>query len=104
MQETKTTWTPGPWNRELRGQAGFYIGIPERLVAGIQGTDAEAAANSHLIQAAPELYEALEAALQVFDELAEIGRINGAVTVRSWLDHSATAHQLQDALKKARGE
>lgn len=77
-------WTPGPWafeiipwNDEERNQpqsewTGLYIG-PEGEFGGIDHTifegafahgmrDGDPEADAHLIAAAPELYEALEAA------------------------------------------
>lgn len=51
--------TPGPW--EKRGSA-MVVMTPEGLHTFAVGrTNAEAEANAHLIAAAPELYEALQA-------------------------------------------
>lgn len=89
----KTKFTPGPWFAECVGSGGAYdnpVDVYEvtnqytRIAEGIFKRDA------HLIAAAPELYEALEAALPVMERRApDFDVVNAAIRA---------------ALKKARGE
>ena len=74
MSETK--WAPGAWNL-MRTETGYTIGPNQQLrgdyVADVHEhqsgamSDEEAAANAHLIAAAPELYEALESLMDALD-------------------------------------
>ena len=59
--------TPGPWS--VGGPTGFvnqvYI---EPAIGAVYGSGDEAQANAHLIAAAPELLEALQEALEDWDD------------------------------------
>lgn len=97
-------WTPGPWRA---GHFSSVVGCPvvaqpdparnSIIVAGTRGAVAsesdafvaEIVANAHLIAAAPDLYEALEALLQ--------GGQPAWVDPPEWI-------AARDALAKARGE
>lgn len=58
------SFTPGPWEIEVT-DLGEYINAPDgSTIAGIWFVGEPTKANAHLIAAAPELYEALEKALQ----------------------------------------
>lgn len=82
---TDTKFTPGPWDFEPSGKEAGYIGFPDGsgFYAAIRERD------GHLIAAAPELYEALEAAA------------NSAGFQYMW---PATRSKVEAALAKARGE
>lgn len=97
MSETK--FTPGPWKWQKAGEDDQPYLAPDILLVaydggGPDGVDPSDAANAHLIAAAPELYDALEAALAQWDDTC--GRILDASNPH-W---SNTARA---ALAKARG-
>ena len=93
-------FTPGPWR--LDGSSSIYalnLEGPNRFYANVQSgwstagrnrtSEAELAANAHLIAAAPELLEALEKAESLFDHTFAMG---------------GTIHkQIKAAIAKARG-
>lgn len=69
---SKEKWTPGPWvvvdgsltdNISVNSVDGDYYIATTHGWAGIDADDDTCAANSHLISAAPELYEALQNAI-----------------------------------------
>ena len=74
-QAARQTPTPGPWVVEGNAENGFVIGAGDGgghsacSIASIHGTNVghreEAAANAHLIAAAPELLAALKALIRV---------------------------------------
>jgi hypothetical protein len=62
----KNSWTPGPWRTESRG-GSYPVSVvssdrPDKIVGPFcGGSTPEDTANAHLIAAAPDLYEALDA-------------------------------------------
>lgn len=93
---TETKFTPGPWQTHISEVRGDLCVISER--AWICGEilnrvrsipEEEARANAHLIAAAPDVYEALEAAA------------NSAGFQYMWPN---TRSKIEAALAKARGE
>lgn len=94
---SKTKWTPGPWAVTggdgtpcVSDPFGLDVGWPSRRKGY------PALANAHLIAAAPELYEALELALPIIEELD---------TCRDDEDDPIPlVAQIRSALAKARGE
>lgn len=57
----KVAWTPGPW--KVANGSPFYVGNDGLWIASAMGVRGEqGAANMRLIAAAPDLYEALQAA------------------------------------------
>ena len=100
MSERK--WTPGKWSvyeveRETywpgidAGRTSIVVWGDQQENNGVQGdTLEEAKANAHLIAAAPDLYEALQAMLDYCN--AECG------------SKIYPGHQAYEALAKARGE
>jgi hypothetical protein len=68
MQEAQHT--PGPWDRGFAGHGGEYIGTDDEVIAQVaQGPRCKA--NAKLIEAAPELLEALEAVNETFRALSK---------------------------------
>lgn len=72
MQETKTTFTPGPW-RAIGGDSVYTddssTGAYDRSLADLSTgplSASEKAANARLMAAAPELYGALRAFVAVY--------------------------------------
>lgn len=96
---TETKWTPGPWQAlfEQGLRADFYhirsVEHPDwRICTGPNWANehtAENIANAHLIAAAPDLYEALEAAIAT------------DMTMDRWV---AVVRDAKAALSRARGE
>ncbi len=101
-------WTPGPWNvTDFRGTAGIvHTGIAKTrtfreiaesaAVVFAQHSDygePTTRANLHLIAAAPDLYSALEAIMQL-----------RTITNELFFQDSALWEDAKDALAKARGE
>lgn len=99
---TPSVPTPGPWTCDGYPEGQVYEvsgGQDERLICccefELEDDDcawppmAESRANAHLIAAAPELYEACEAAFKF------LGGVDGAATLRD---------QLLNALSKAEGK
>ena len=92
-------FTPGPWT--VGGKFGTRVLVGENVLSdmwnipGPGGVD-EGKANAHLIAAAPDMYEALEAAI------LEYGKPGGPWNVPSspgtWIDKAKAA------IVKARGE
>lgn len=87
MSDTK--WTPGPWvvvdgsltgNISVNSVDGDYYVATTHGWAGIDSDDDTCAANSHLIAAAPELYEALHNA--VASGLPEVVRQEAVAALR----------------------
>src|SRR6185369_4458802 len=95
MSETK--WTPGPWQVEaaypddVRAVGGVSPVAQAYVVPANQGGAAARRANARLIAAAPDLYEACEAALE-YSEASEGG------------GYTSLNKQLRAALAKARGD
>ena len=76
------THTPGPWSISTDGEATGVI----YALRGFEWDDicvitprCEAAANAHLIAAAPEMLEALEYAIVQVPELASVPGIDAAI-------------------------
>lgn len=100
----ETRFTPGPWHtakmhpRHVCNKVGFKVAKCLEVTKGLPGlvvSREEAKANAHLISAAPELYEALAAA----EELYQIGLITAS---NELINRVAAARRA--ALAKARGE
>lgn len=106
-------FTPGPWTaepRQTRDDNGHYLtyevadaqgrcvvefsntSVSELNYDGESQWDEQSRANAHLISAAPELYAALESALEQFELLAKEPATN------PW------CVQMRAALSKARGD
>lgn len=98
MSETK--FTPGPWEAVSFNGNSLVVTeliVNEKEAIALLGTCGEKEqANAHLIAAAPDMYEALEAAV------SEYGKPGGPWNVPSepgtWIDKARAA------LAKARGE
>lgn len=96
---TDTAHTPGPWKCGLYG--GFYIedSMGERTRPTQPDMD--------LIASAPQLYEALEHALEIItkhvDPLA-LGITEGNEQYPSWPTLVEEMHYMENAIKAARGE
>lgn len=102
---TETKFTPGPWQTHISEVRGDLCVISER--AWICGEilnrvrsipEEEARANAHLIAAAPELYAALETAIEEINHLRKFAGDNGAM-----IDDTDFVEGIA-ALAKARGE
>lgn len=112
MNETKTAFTPGPWANQMALQG--VVASREAIVAEIKGrTPAEREANANLIEAAPEMYEALEDLLGSAYQNDDDGmRICKHCYMSSDPDPSVQADHFLDcpvvpaeaALKKVRGD
>lgn len=101
----ETKWTPGPWKAGRPDMATMVDGAPSKWIyAGeqyvacasgrIDGPFDKVMANAHLIAAAPDLYEALDWAIQSWDEHNKHGfNMQG-----DWVQDARAA------LAKARGE
>jgi phage tail protein X len=93
---TDTKWTPGPWEvRTENGAIRVYYGKTIAI------TDQMFEANAHLVAAAPELYEALKAMADDYEEF-----VYNPATDR-WdvpLFNKPVHDMARAALAKARGE
>lgn len=96
-----TKFTKGPWELFLTGdERCIYIGLDlfgssNKVVTTVDCDDlpeAEAQANSRLIAAAPELYEALDDLVRITDDGFNLTSISVAIQIA------------RAALAKARGE
>lgn len=92
-------WTPGPWWVEGEVVCApdgdnfpWYVAIAERC--GYPNDQSRA--NAHLIAAAPELYEALEALSEHFTQVVKAFRVDS--------EEHETLVAARAALAKARGE
>lgn len=99
MSEKKNKHTPGPWVGETAKSHGANITIYGTEAGDAvdvcdvvyRGDETQVEANAHLIAAAPDMLEALEAAL--------------AYLVMAGTDHAEpTRATIRAAIKKARGE
>ena len=95
--------TPGPWRIERRdGQAhgfGIYHGINTFVVSPHTGVIDES--DAHLIAAAPDLLEALEAMRRMIDRAHEDGILTLGNLPR---DYTLIERSADAAIRKARGE
>jgi hypothetical protein len=68
--ETKTKWTPGPWDAHIHSWADRMFPIipasDSRAVAMVGATGLPNDANARLIAAAPDLYEALASVMALY--------------------------------------
>lgn len=121
---TETRFTPGPWRRQTGSNIGNAVeGFSHvcdeydagyRTVALFQAAiptpkyddlEANAEANGNLIAAAPELYEALEAALELEALIVERMTCPDESQRRSCQSEiDGTTEMIRAALAKARGE
>jgi hypothetical protein len=103
MSELKAT--PGPW---LLGQSAVYADVNGDKVALplFLGPDRvnEEIANSYLIAAAPELYEALAEAVKTIDHLNDALAETNTWPDRKWDTVDNTNLERKALLAKARGE
>ena len=94
---TETKWTPGPWKIDEYGRVTADASGCALNAVGVTGfcltTSDEAAANTRLAAAAPELFEALDDLLSELDSTPEID-------LSSWGVSTAKARA---ARAKARG-
>ncbi len=99
-----TKFTPGPWNAGFSHQGAFrvYAGsMDDAIVAncnvvGGVATGLEAAANTSLIAAAPDLYKELAHIVSLLEPMEESGSLQ--------VPGRATRNAARAALAKARGE
>ena len=105
----ETKWTEGSWE-----VASYHTGTVKaagQLIATVFGDDPECepderqAANTNLIAASPDLYEALERAKAGFEMEAHwLGLHSNADVRKQASDMRKEAEYCSDALAKARGE
>jgi hypothetical protein len=106
MSETK--FTPGPWHKDERSDvyvrdsegdyiAGTYAPMPKRKRA-----KGENEANAHLIAAAPDMYEELECARDVFRFYQSHHEFKGGTEKAIW--NKEIADRIDRLLAKARGD
>lgn len=106
MSETK--FTPGPWHKDersdiyVRDSEGDYIAETYAPMPKRKRAKGENEANAHLIAAAPELYEALEKAAEVFRAYQSHHEANRHTDKAE--RNKFYAEQIEAALTKARGE
>jgi len=98
MSDSKEKFTPGPWKIQKSISGVHPIAAPGIRAHITYVNDVE---NAHLIAAAPEMYEALEALISAMDDvLYNADRVPDCIV--------AVAQEAMDkanaALKKARGE
>lgn len=106
-----TKWTPGPWKHYDDSDSvtrRHEIVALGKTVARIYCSEPEVDPyNAHLIAAAPELYEALEAVMKLIDDGMLVRNISGDHQ-SNWavkqLPLVQTLQQVNTALSKARGE
>jgi hypothetical protein len=90
---TERKWTKGPWQWRNHPTEGID-GVIEPYTCQGEGFVEVSEGNAHLISAAPDLYEALEHALDCWEEHCKHGyNMQG-----DWV------HDAREALAKARGE
>jgi hypothetical protein len=105
-EENKPKWTPGPWFIDWEPVGDEDVGVTGYEPSGhfVHGEPhspnyvyLDRSANAHLIAAAPDLYEALDAVLQQYwpDDFP-------SDPIQFGVDHPA--HMARVALAKARGE
>ena len=95
----ETKWTPGPWHvLKARGYAHGPVDKNNAPVVTWTGMarprQEDGMANAHLIAAAPELYEALEEALETIHALIDEG----------YMAYIHQRERIEYAMAKARGE
>lgn len=95
-----TKWTPGPWSIDEYGHVRDALNKPVELsgaslVCGHRPGSDPAFANTRLLAAAPELYEALAAVVDLADKdpFSSVGHM---------VEH--VVPQIREVLAKARGE
>lgn len=94
----ETRFTPGPWMRDPEDK--LRITTEELLNAGDYIATVETYADARFIAAAPDLYAALEAMLEVHGVTQEYADKHIEIP-QSWVEVSEIARA---ALKRARGE
>ncbi len=108
---SETRFTPGPWRLDAEevatvlGPDGFMTA--DCLILSVRKgapTDKRCRANAHLIAAAPDLYAAVKAAVEAYDEMvASLGDDDTSEPAPGSLD-SPDITLARAALAKARGE
>ena len=99
---TREKWTQGPWRVFVTpyvAQTQVRDDENEIVVAAVPRRDGTADANAHLIAAAPELYEALDAVLRAYIE--PWAKADSAFQAAAQQAATLAVHA---ALRKARGE
>lgn len=87
---TKRKWTDRPWSAIHLGRNTWVIECADGLIASVEHwSSAVDKADAHLIAAAPDLYEALEASTKQLEQLG----VKGGQIIRNL-----------SAMSKARGE
>lgn len=107
----KPKFTPGPWFARKTGGLKldqFVCTSDHDCIANMDSggggfTIDEVDANTHLIAAAPEMYEALVTALEFFEAKRSPDIYQDPGTMQSFLSESAR-QKAEEAIKKARGE
>lgn len=95
---TETKFTPGPWDVEEMPSGRVTVTAGQFFICGDENSYGVIDANAHLIAAAPELYEALETAIEEIKHLRKLAGDNGAM-----IDDTDFVEGIA-ALSKARGE
>jgi hypothetical protein len=99
MSETK--FTPGPWRYDYEdGYCGEIIASTGKTVATF--TDEPSAQDAHLIAAAPDMYEELECARDVFRFYQSHHEFKGGS--EKAIRNKEIADRIDRLLAKARGE
>lgn len=108
---THVKHTPGPWFVSDEEQTIVYVKMPNGYEPGICDTaapsitclrqDSELIANAHLIAAAPELLDALNACLPFMHDLEHENHEDMSVGIFKDLELSAAFEKMKAALAKA---
>lgn len=99
--------TPGPWIL-TQGTNGIYVHVrkdgakyPYKIIAQYDVDELEALPNAKLIAAAPEMLQALQAALKLSDEAFAANMMAGYDEIERTPECQAVYDQVKDAIDKA---
>ncbi len=108
---TEPKFTKGPWVVQVDASSsvtGFPLILSEHYVVvgheGLYGDIEQDFANAHLIAAAPDMFEVLEGAPDIWDYADEERLLTIDRTKKFMRDFTAWQERRTAALKKARGE